>query len=150
MTRRLLWQWRTRSCPTSGLWPLLRGFSEPDLCHMYSRALQGARQSQDKRGTRCEAGVLELDVWRESQTAVCEIVGRMQAKLLRSSARHIACRKHLLRSLAQRAARSMPQLCLAKLDGLARRVADCNEVAGRDTFVPWSADGAIGGYLRPE
>ncbi len=74
----------------------------------------------------------------------------MQAKLLRCSARHTACRKNLLRSLAHKAARSMPQLCLAKLDGFARRVAECNEVAGRDTFVPWSADGAIAGYLRPE
>ena len=77
---------------------------------------------------------------------------RMHAKLLRCSARHIACRRNTnsLRSVAKQAARSMPQLCVAKLDGLARRVAECNEVAGRDTFVPWSADGAVGGYLRPE
>ena len=74
----------------------------------------------------------------------------MHASLLRCSTEHIACRQFLLRSRAHTAARIMPQLALAKLDGLARRVAECNEIAGRETVVPWSADGKIGGYLRPQ
>jgi hypothetical protein len=44
----------------------------------------------------------------------------------------------------------MRQIPVVKLDALAQRVADCNDVAGRDTFVPWSADGTVGGYLRPK